>query len=175
MSREDIVAVAARLFAVYLAYTVLVTFSYALAAPTGSVILKTYFICAVVFGSVAVAVLWFFPLTVARKLLPASKEPRTEGSLDGPTALSLALAIMGVWLMASVARSLTFSILAAVALPESSDNPGMSSSHMHLVAELVQFGIGAWLVFGSRGFRQLILRARYGAAHAPAQLPADDP
>lgn len=77
MSREDYIAVAARLFAVYVALEIVLRipgvfqlFSQDQMTWAGLSVLALL----VAWG--LCALLWFFPLTIARKLLPVMKEPR---------------------------------------------------------------------------------------------------
>jgi len=103
VSREDIVAVVTRLFAI-----VLLLFSLKFLATTVGFYFDTdQFtglapILAMVVTMIAIAaLLWYFPLTIARKLLPVMKEPRPASVVDGPTLFSLALMILGVWFLAN--------------------------------------------------------------------------
>ncbi|TXI47388.1 MAG: hypothetical protein E6Q50_13960 [Lysobacter sp.] len=167
MSREDFVAIASRLFSVYLLFQCvgmlpnLVT----MASQSGgdALWLALYaLVAALAFG--ACAVLWFFPLTIARKLLPVMREPRSEQQLDASIAMSIGLTLLGVWFFAQAFADAVywFSLLLI-----SQRMPDMSfvlaadqvASICATVAELV---VAVWLLFGNAGIKRLIYRFRYG-------------
>lgn len=181
MSREDFIAVGTRLFAVYLAFNVLWN-----AAGAAMFVfqdgMSSWAIFLVLFWLVALAVcglLWVFPLTVARKLLPVMREPRSETALDARVALSLGLTLIGVWVLANaIVDGLYW--LALVVRTNQLDyltldwNPDQVAGMVSTALELV---IGAWLMLGNAGIGRLIHRFRYGPAthaDAPAARPGDD-
>lgn len=86
MSREDVIALAVRAFAIFLLVSVVRTFPGAIALidqaePKPSLAM----VALVSVLSLALCVcLWCFPLTVARTLLPAMREPRSDQSSIRP-------------------------------------------------------------------------------------------
>jgi len=171
MSREDIVAVAARMFAVYLALNTLVYFGYIFSAPPthspvewlAPTILSVCLLLSVL--------LWFFPLSVARKLLPVMKEPRSEAGIDAEVALSLGLALIGVWFATAAVRPLVLALL-TFTINRGLDAEPDHHSAIQVVVYLLQLSIGLGLAIGSRGLRDLLLRAR---KRYPPMAPASDP
>src|SRR6185312_5486649 len=59
-------------------------------------------------GALFCAFLWFFPLSIARKLLPTMREPRSEHAIGEPVALSLGLTLIGICLLASALVDTTY-------------------------------------------------------------------
>jgi hypothetical protein len=166
MSREDYVAIAVRLFVVWLVLSILQQGLYA--APAfidqgwdSATIAYGLFL---LLGLLVCIFLWVFPLTAARKLLPTMKEPRSEQVIGAPVALSLGLTLLGLWL---VAKALIDGIywLTILLLFHRDDTGMLSLGHDQIagtVATVVELAIGLWLVFGNAGLRRLIFRFRYG-------------
>lgn len=161
MSREDVIAVAVRLFAIFLFITLLRFFAGMMTLHQVSPLLV--WVVPVV-GVAICALLWFFPLSIARKLLPVMREPRSEAGMDGSMALSVGLTLLGVWLLATALPNATYWLSLFVLSRQSSGyhldwGPEQMASIATTIAELV---LAVWLVFGSAGIRRLILRFRYG-------------
>lgn len=167
MSREDIVAILVRLFGLYMLFVAIRALP-ALAtvlsdSQEGAVALAASLVATGLFA----ALLWFFPLTIARKLLPAASESPAGAALDAKTAWALAISAVGVWL---VARALTDAVYWLVFYLRSREvgaelaqlPPGDQAG---MVATLVELLIGLFLTFGSSGLRGLLMRLRYGAHH----------
>jgi len=177
VSREDIVAVVTRLFAI-----VLLLFSLKFLATTVGFYFDTdQFtglapILAMVVTMIAIAaLLWYFPLTIARKLLPVMKEPRPASVVDGPTLFSLALMILGVWFLANAVIDLgywavLFSSLGGSVPEEFGLTVEQKGSLLSTVLELL---VALLLVFGSTGIRNLLFKIRYGNS-LPEALPAEE-
>ena len=154
MSPHQIVGVAVRLFAVWLAATSVVSAPTVYAqllefefASTSSWAIVSFM---VLVGLGIAFFLWRFPLTIAGKLLtPSAKQPEETASPD--LWLALGCAILGLWLITShvpnLITVLTFGGFAewsaAVWLPD-----------------LIGIALGLWLVLGAKGFRGLFWWAR---------------
>jgi hypothetical protein len=170
MSREDYVAIGARLFAIYVGiHTILQIPSSVqmLKSPDGMSWAWLYAL-ALVLSLAICAFLWNFPLTVARKLLPVMKEARSEQTVDSSIGLSLGITLIGVWL---IGQGLLDSIywLAMIIRTNSlvsSKNYGFEWQPDD-IASMVLAGfellIGGWLVLGSSGVKRLIYKFRYGS------------
>jgi hypothetical protein len=110
------------------------------------------------------AYLWFFPLTVARLLLPVMREPRSETSLSGSMAFSVGLTLLGVWVLAyALPDAVYWGTL--FLLTRQIDDVYFSWTEEQ-IASIVSTGaelaLAIWLIFGSTGIKRLILRFRYG-------------
>ena len=167
MSREDLVAIASRLFAVFLLVTTARSFPSAAALLTQESHGPSLALVAVVLlAAIAIcALLWFFPLTIARKLLPVMKEPRSEEAMSSSVALSVGLTLLGVWVLAyalpdAIYWITRFLLIRRMNVEHYVWGPEEIANVITTLAELV---LAAWLVFGSSGINTLIHRFRYGA------------
>lgn len=168
MSREDIVAIASRLFAIFLVVTTIRLLGPMLQpseffSSTGQLLL---FVSVLVLPALAIAaLLWFFPLSVARKLLPVMREPRPTVSPSSQTALELALTAIGMWILASAISDSVYWVVMLVHVYNSAIPVEVDVARV--AATLTELLLGFWLVFGSRGLANLVTRLRYlGAKQA---------
>ena len=116
-------------------------------------------------GSLAVcAALWFFPLTIARKLLPAMREPRSETAMSGSVALSVGLTLLGVWVLAyALPDALYWATLFLLSRQVGAAYvPWGYEQIASVVTTVAELALAAWLIFGSSGIKRLILRYRHG-------------
>lgn len=167
MSREDFVAVAARLFAIFLLYITVRSVPgtlHVLSQPDGAgwYVLYGFLLMALL---LFVAFLWFFPLTVARKLLPVMREPRSETALDASMALSVGITLIGLWVLASALADAAYwaSLVVSVAKFAPQGFEWSPEQMAGMVATVVELAIALSLVLGSTGIKKLIHRYRYGA------------
>jgi hypothetical protein len=172
MSREDIVAIGSRLLAVYLAITVLQTVMVLVPAfftEDGVPLLWRVGIAASVLAMLGIcALLWWFPLTIARKLLPVMREPRSEESIGAGTAMSLALTILGVWLFVTgLVRAAYLAMLVYEMSRAEIPLELAPRQYADIAAAAANLVIGAWLVLGNAGIRRLVARLQY--AGSPTQ------
>jgi hypothetical protein len=170
MSREDFIAVAARLFSVYIVLTTIMTLASLMWSPSAEGAAGSYAIGATVVVGFA-AYLWFFPLTIARKLLPVMREPRSEESLDASVALALGITLIGLWFLAqAVTKILYWAALAAVVARHHEDAfEWTPQQYASMVSTAVEFVVALTLVLGSNGIRKLLYRLRYGNAPTAKQ------
>lgn len=166
MSREDIVAIAVRLFAVYLLVTSLRTLASVPAVLTGEVTAGTIVVTLVslVCTLGIIVLLWSFPLTVARKLLPIMKTPRPDVLSDGGMLFQLGIVLIGLWQLAAGLADVVYWATLLVAmrnrdLPFDALRPEQWGSMVGTVAQLV---VALALILGSNGLHRLLYRVRYG-------------
>ncbi len=166
MSREDWIAIASRLFAVFLLVMVARSFPSAIALISQDEPKPSMALVAMVLGAslLACAVLWFFPLTIARKLLPVMKEPRSDSPMGESVALSVGLTLIGIWVLASALPNAVYWGSIYLTLQQFDEGafqwgPEQISGIATTIAELI---LSVWLIFGSTGIRRLIERFRYG-------------
>ncbi|AKC87085.1 hypothetical protein [Pseudoxanthomonas suwonensis] len=166
MSREDVVAVAVRLFSVFLVLGVLRQLPgtialFAVDVDRGLVALSLLLL---LLGALVAVLLWFFPLSVARKLLPVMREPRSEQAMDAQVALMVGLTLIGVWVLAYALVDVAYWLTLFVR----TRHPGavyFEWSHeqvANVVATGVEVAVAIWLIFGASGIRRLIQRYRRG-------------
>ncbi|QNP40172.1 hypothetical protein [Lysobacter solisilvae (ex Woo and Kim 2020)] len=171
MSREDVVAVAVRLFSIYVLFNILRNVPSAaqiLTGPGGKEWAGVY-AAVLAAGILLCAFLWFFPLSIARRLLPVMREPRSEEVIGAPIALSLGLVLIGVWLFAYSIADASYWLTLFIKSKQVTDATGTSVEWSHeqiagIVATLVQLVLSVWLVLGNSGLRRLIYKYRYGQA-----------
>ena len=102
MHKEQIVGIAVRLFAVFLAIYVL---RYAsglipyLADSSSYKISATFLFLIVLFPILAAILLWIFPLTIAAKLIPNIKAKEPTKSLDSGEIELVAFSVLGLWVL----------------------------------------------------------------------------
>ena len=171
VAREDYVAVGIRLFAVYLAVSTLGMAAnlVGMAALAESRELGAGLWtagAAIVLVAATALWLWFFPLTVARKLLPVMNEPRSEESAGPAVLASVALTLMGVWLLAGALIDVSFWLTWATTLRASGFDarPISAEQIANMVATGVELVLALVLIFGASGLRRLLFRFRYGPA-----------
>lgn len=167
MNREDYVAIAARLLAVYVTIQIILQIpraAHVLAQGQGVAWAGLYaLILAICLAGCTL--IWFFPLTVARKLLPAMKESRSGQAIDASIGLSLGLTLIGVWFFAQGLVDAIYWLALAVWAKQ---NPQMSGFEWtadqaaSMIATGFQLGVGAWMVLGTSGIQRHIRRFRYG-------------
>lgn len=177
MSREDFVAIGTRLFAIYVALNLLLGAVRAapMAFQDGVTAWSLSFVLAWVLTLLFCAALWVFPLTVARKLLPVMREPRSEQAIGASVALSLGLTLIGVWVLAFAVSSGIYWLTMILQVRElaATGYDWQPEQVANIVATLVEFVIGLWLIFGNAGLSRLLYRFRYGPlAPAEAERPA---
>lgn len=170
MSREDVVAVACRLFSLFILATLIRTFPAAGAAllqQNSSLEMVLIIGAAVACVLAGCALLWFFPLTIARKLLPVMKEARSETAMDSSRALSVGLTLVGIWMVGYSLPDLVYWVTHLMLVYRSGDTSfsildeqGVAA----LVSTLAEVALGFWLILGSTGIKRMIYRWRYGAS-----------
>lgn len=101
--------------------------------------------------------IWFFPLTIARKLLRSSSEERPPPS-SSDVWLGMGCALIGLWLLATSLPALVinFFILGS-AIGSSGD---ISSVRENVFFYLAEVAIAAWLILGAKGFQKVFWWAR---------------
>lgn len=174
MSREDIVAVAARLFAVFLAIYALRAL-FILVQVSGQMELSARAILVSVAGCAAMAgaalLLWVFPLSVARKLLPVMKEPRSESVVGVDTLFSLGLVLIGMWLLAGAIIDGVYWLSMVMAMR----GAGMTMPDMApdqkagMIATGAEAIVALILILGSSGLRKLVYRFRNAHVDTPSR------
>lgn len=167
MSREDFVAIASRLFSAYMLFQIVQ------ALPNIALTIAQYgegwwftslYALAAIVAIALCAVLWFFPLTVARKLLPVMREPRSEQQIDASIAMSIGLVLLGVWFFANAVTDAVywlslFFVSRRVADAGFTWAPDQIASMVATVAEAI---LALWLLFGNAGIKRLVYQFRYG-------------
>lgn len=159
MSPHQAVAVAVRLFAVWLSFYVLNALgSFLLARPIDAV----HIWIGVGVGLVATAIilgLWLFPRTLAGALL-SKPVAEAEPSASPDLWLAMGCALLGLWIILSSA--LPAFVRDALAIHEAlSEHDELGSVKYWLFYNAAEVAIAMWLILGAKGFREVFWRARY--------------
>ena len=154
MSPHQTIAVAVRLFAIWLAAYALRSASAVFfgASPYGGRVSTNGLVVAVIICLLTVAaaaLLWFFPLTAAKKLLSPSAAT-SDSAENKSTWLAMGCALIGLWLLASAIPSIARDALyfySPAAPFEDKDGFGAWFAY-----RCVEVAVALSLLFGSRGF-----------------------
>jgi hypothetical protein len=105
-----------------------------------------------------VAVLWLFPKTIARGLLPLSSDvPAPPSSPE--IWIAVGSSLIGLWLVASAVPALMRnSLVMYMFRSEAMDMSGLRSG---LLYYFIQFVVGAGLIFGASAIKRFIVWARH--------------
>ena len=159
MTPHQTLAVAVRLFAVWLALVVIreILGSYFFARREQEALLPIIAILGLVAAGL-VLILWFFPRTIARGLLPSRSEAPAQPTAP-ETWLAIGVSLIGVWLTASAIPGLLrhLSLLYLYA-PDAIDKSGLIGGFIFLFA---QVAVGVLLMVGGNGIRRFIWWARH--------------
>jgi hypothetical protein len=156
MSPHQVIAVAVRLFAIWLAVHALRTASALLSGgaatfPRARLDGEGLVLAAIIsFLTLAVAaLLWFFPLTVAKKLLSAPATPSAPAEAPG-TWFATGCTLIGVWMLGSAVPVIVRdAFYFHSSYSEYGDTEGFKPWFAWRCVEVV---IALWLIFGANGF-----------------------
>lgn len=167
MSPQQIVAVALRVFAAWLCVDLFRTLPVLSFARRGDA--PGFLFVLVFFGltGLLVLVLWFFPRTIAGKLLSAPVSEPTA-SISPDTWLAIGCALIGLWMLASTLPRL---VAEGFTLYQASSDPGYRDQGVTkswAIYYVVEVAIALWLILGARGFRKVFWWARYAGLTKPS-------
>jgi hypothetical protein len=165
MSPHQILAIAVRVFAIWLTVRLVMIIPYEYAQVTayymqtadqvGAGLSRAYYGIAALLVIALLFVLWRFPLTIAKKLMTSSVSEVQE-SRSPDLWLAMGCALIGLWLLTARVPSLLFDVMQyGDGFIERLPYPGIM-----LTRYVVEIAIGVWLVFGAKGFRKLFWSAR---------------
>lgn len=151
MRPRQAVALAVRLFAIWLAIQVLrmVPWFFEPGAFQASSHVWNTFVVAL--SAVIVLILWLSPRIIAgNRLISASGQSRASTSAD--TWLIVGCMLIGLWALTTTVPRLVYDTIALNSTPYGVDD---SKLHNWVVYNLVELGIAAWLIFGAKGIRRV--------------------
>jgi len=115
-----------------------------------------------------IVLLWFFPLFVARKLLP-------EATLDGPTSLPfdqaqrVGFCLLGLWLLTeAVPRAVYAAVMVYYSAKPNTAVDLQPQNYAAMAQTFVELCLGLWLLFGARGLLGLLYWARTAGVPEPS-------
>ncbi len=159
MTPHQALALAVRLFAVWYALVIareLVAF-FVSWRPQDDLQTVAIVIGASVFSAFILVILWFFPRSIARGLLPLSSDTPAQPSSQ-EMWFTLGTTLIGLWVVASaippILRNLTVMYLFR------SERMDMSDLRSGLLYYFIELLVGLCLVFGAAGIRRFIWWAR---------------
>jgi len=159
MTPQQVVGLAARLFAVWLAINAVKAIGLAVAvdAQPGAHASPAPYVFAALFLVVAV-LLWIFPMVVGHRLVPRTQ---FDDTLKTPAhdLLVVACVVLGMWLLVggAIPQIAYYISIAAICVASGQPITTMEQSrHVNFVA-LIELGIGCFLILRSRRFAAYVL------------------
>jgi hypothetical protein len=153
-------AVAVRLFAIWLAiyWARWIPYLYTQARETDGMLASATLILVTALGFAFVLVLWFFPRTIARGLLPGES---TSPPIAFPLAswFAVGCTLLGLWVFTSAVPALVqngFLLFYA----RRNDIPLPQYWGGTVIYYVVELGVGVWLLFGAVGVQKGVWWAR---------------
>jgi hypothetical protein len=151
MTPQQLIGLGIRLFAIWLGLTSIAYFTSIPAAlallPSDSATAITYALGgAYIFGAVA---LWFFPMVVSHKLLPRTQYENHLNFQERELA-RVGICLLGLWLFAKVAPTLTWFLLRSFIYTEASTSSysGLSpDTKIEVAVAAFQAGLALFFVF----------------------------
>jgi len=166
LSREEVIAIASKLAGVF--FAVLATKSAVETVPMLDFEYPyTWLLLSVVVAIplFAFLVLWFFPLTVARKLLPVMKKPGTPISKEGTSLIGIGCTLLGIWLfMSALSDSAYWTVRTIIIYQQDYEFSLPPGAIAAIVATVVELGTAIWLICGYDGILRTIKKLRTAGA-----------
>ena len=151
MTPHQIVAVALRLLALWLGIGVLRIVPSFFVIGTSGARGSAYTLFTLGVTAVFVIGLWFFPHSIAGKLLPSpSTEARSPTASD--TWLAMGCSLIGLWILTTTVPRLAVDLYVLSYMPGADDYSPVRRSILYEFAEAV---IALWLICGAKGFRKV--------------------
>jgi len=163
MAPYQVVTIAIRLFAIWLAIYV------ARVGPAFYIDTRKYNDTVVLAFGAAVAVaavgliivLWFFPRTIARALLPGVSTAKPVASSPNDW-LAVGCSLLGLWLLSLAVPGLVRYLIVLYLTQRQSEEISFDGGvHATAIYYALQICIGLWLIFGARGLKRLLEWARH--------------
>jgi hypothetical protein len=95
--------------------------------------------------------LWFFPQTIAGKLLP-SQAGQSQPSTTADTWLAIGCTLIGLWTLTTTIPQLVYSFFVLNTMSSYDDR---SQLHQTVLYHAVQLAIAVWLVLGGKGVEKI--------------------
>jgi hypothetical protein len=143
---HQIVAVAFRLFAIWLFLRAL-SWVPAFFGGSGSHTPYVYLAFLLALSAVIIFALWYFPLTIAGKLIP-SRPAQSQPPTTPDTWLAIGCTLIGLWTLTTTIPQLVYSLFV---LNVTSSYDDRSQLYQTLVYHGVQLAMAVWLVLGGNG------------------------
>jgi hypothetical protein len=109
------------------------------------------------------AVLWFFPVTIASRLLPSySQPPDAENHPRWNEWQTLGVVCIGLWALSRAIPDLVYWVTFMGVSFENDSPVGelAPDQKASLTSTLAEIAIGLWLVFGAKGMAAVVFKIR---------------
>jgi hypothetical protein len=164
MTSKQFVALGVRLFCIWLAIYILrevPAYWLAISQQRSTEIAATVVIAIMALYAVIVILLWLFPLTIARKLLPRSAQDQSIALPPHEQIERAGFCLMGLWLLTHAVPGLVFDAVVMHLYHYPGATMELRPQDYAAIAEhLVELALALWLLFGARGLRGLLIWAR---------------
>ena len=156
MTPNQVVAVALRLFAVWLGLQTLRTVPAFFRTSGFDSPSYVWLIFMLALTAVIIFALWVFPRTIAGKLAPPpDPEPQPPATTD--MWLAMGCTLIGLWSLTTTVPRLVYDLIALNALGDYADRSQLQHSVLYYFAEIL---IAIWLVLGGKGVSKVFWWAR---------------
>lgn len=165
MTPHQALALGVRLFVVWYALVILRELAVFLTSwrPLNDSTALVVVIVGFVLSAAVLLVLWFFPKSIARGLLPHSSDTPAQ-SLSYQMWFTLGTALLGLWLVASAITPILRNLsVMYVFRPELINAEDMRSLRVGLFYYVIELVLGLCLLFGATGISKLVGRIRNAA------------
>ncbi len=161
VSREDVVAICTRLFAIFLALVAVRSGVQAAVQNIGQIDRVIWLLAESALPLAVAILLWLFPLTVARKLLPVMRTDRTPISSEGTPLIEIGCTLLGLWLLAAaISDAVYWSAYLFLAFRLGDVHAISPESKGAIIATVVELAVALWLLLGYNGILGAIRRFR---------------
>jgi hypothetical protein len=169
VSPHQAVAVAVRLFAVWLAtYLIRTTPIFVITFgehDDSGLLLASAIVTAL--GLIVAAALWFFPLTIARQILPTAAAHATPPQ-PPERWLAMGCFLIGLWILATSVSGLVQNGLALYSVDKSHGTEIPNGIKHGILYSLLNVVIAAALILGARGFVRIFRWAQNAGLNRPS-------
>jgi hypothetical protein len=159
MTPHQIVAVALRLFAVWLGIQALRILPAFFVVNSSDATGYVYALFMFALTAVLVLALWFFPRAITGKLLPHGVA-ESQPAVTADTWLAMGCSLIGLWILTTTIPRLVFDIFALNSMSSYEDRSQLLRG---VLWELGQLAIAIWLILGGKGFRKVFWWAQNAA------------
>ena len=160
MTCKQLVALGVRLFCVWFAIylmTGMTSYWIAISRQPHNESAGTILLAAIAVFALIVVLLWLFPLTVARNLLPRSALDQSIAVPPHEQIERAGFCLMGLWLLTHALPGLVFDAVITHLYHYPGATMELRPQDYAAVAEhLVELVLALWLLFGARGLRGLL-------------------
>lgn len=166
MQKEHIVAIAVRLFSIFMFVYLVRYMSSFIPIITDPITYKGRQLLPILFVIVLIFVatlLWFFPLTVAKKILPNINPSPASVPLAAKEIELVAFTVLGLWMLAHAIPDVFYWGTFVYMIKSSNLSVGglRPEQVSAILATIIELAIGLWLLVSSNGIIQLIRKVRY--------------